>query len=51
MANDELVGNLATENLLLFLDEQGATNHLDRNEFEKSLRLSGAVFTDASATS
>ncbi len=45
MANDELVGNVATENLIRILEEKGYENHLDKNEFSEAMKLAQVVFS------
>ncbi|HLZ16308.1 MAG TPA: hypothetical protein VKQ08_04685, partial [Cyclobacteriaceae bacterium] len=44
MAEDELVGNLATETILTYLEGMNAMPDLDQVEFGKALRLADAVF-------
>lgn len=44
MAKDELVGNMATETILEFLDSKNDAPVLDRNEFLKALQLADTVF-------
>lgn len=44
MAKDELVGNLATENLIAFLEEKKAVHDLDLEEFDLALKASAEVF-------
>ena len=44
MAKDELTGNIATEELLFFLDKIGVESGLNRNEFDKALAMSAEVF-------
>jgi len=44
MAKDELVGNMATETILSFLDSKNDAPVLDRNEFLKALQLADTVF-------
>lgn len=44
MAKDELVGNLATETLISYLENSGVDTHLDRAEFERSLMQAASVF-------
>lgn len=44
MANDELVGNLATETILSFLKMKGAQPAIDENEFAKALTMADSVF-------
>jgi hydroxymethylglutaryl-CoA lyase len=36
MAEDELVGNMATEDLIAFMDEKGEKNELDREAFSRA---------------
>lgn len=43
MANDDLVGNLATENLVSYFNGFNALN-LDENYFSKSMELAGKIF-------
>lgn len=45
MAKDELVGNVATENLIRILEEKGYENHLDKNEFSEAMKLAQVVFS------
>jgi hydroxymethylglutaryl-CoA lyase len=44
MAKDDLTGNMATENLLFFLDEMRTDSGLDRAEFGRSLSMADKVF-------
>lgn len=44
MAKDDLTGNMAMENLLAFLDEQGVASGLDRAAFGRSLLMADEVF-------
>lgn len=44
MAKDELVGNMATETILAFLDSKQAAPVLNRTEFIKSMELAERVF-------
>jgi hydroxymethylglutaryl-CoA lyase len=44
MAEDELVGNLATENLLQYLNEKNVTTRIQKKAFETALFTSGTVF-------
>ncbi len=44
MAEDELVGNLATENLVQFLEEKNVETGLDKLRFNKALEASKPVF-------
>jgi hydroxymethylglutaryl-CoA lyase len=44
MAEDELVGNMATENLIAYLSEQGEVLELDMESFNRSMIEAGSVF-------
>jgi hydroxymethylglutaryl-CoA lyase len=44
MAKDDLTGNMATENMVLFFDEVGANLGIDRLAFGKSMSLALEVF-------
>jgi hydroxymethylglutaryl-CoA lyase len=44
MANDDLVGNLPTETIVAYLQTQGVVFDLDRNAFERSLKLADEIF-------
>jgi len=44
MAEDELVGNLATETVLMFLDSKGSTPKIDRKAFAEALSLANSIF-------
>jgi hydroxymethylglutaryl-CoA lyase len=44
MAEDELVGNINTQNTIQFFENQGVDLGLDKNEFIKSVEMSGGVF-------
>jgi len=44
MAEDELIGNLATETILAYLKSKNDLPDLDQNEFAKSLLLADSVF-------
>jgi hydroxymethylglutaryl-CoA lyase len=44
MAKDDLTGNMAMENLVLFLDEAGVESGLDRQAFGQSLSMADEVF-------
>ena len=44
MAEDELVGNLATETILNWLDKKGDTTDLKRDEFQKALIMADSIF-------
>ena len=47
MAEDELVGNLATENLLQYLDEKNVVTGIDKIRFNESLQMASNVFAQA----
>jgi len=44
MAEDELVGNLATETVLMFLDSKSSTPKIDRKAFAEALSLANSIF-------
>lgn len=44
MATDELVGNIATENIVSFLDDQGVPADLDRSALSEAITFSQRVF-------
>lgn len=44
MAEDELIGNLATENLIQFLERENIETGIDKLRFNDALRLSASVF-------
>lgn len=44
MAHDELVGNMATENLIAYFENIGLNLNLNKEAFQKALAESGAVF-------
>lgn len=44
MASDELTGNIATENLISYLQEQNAPIGLNMDKFRKAMEFSGKVF-------
>lgn len=44
MAEDELVGNMATENLVFWCDSQKIPLSLDRQAFENAMRIANRVF-------
>ena len=50
MAKDELVGNLASENLFLFLNENKVNTNINANNFENALSKAAAVFAEPLAT-
>jgi hydroxymethylglutaryl-CoA lyase len=47
MANDDLVGNMATETILSFLDSKGDAPLINRDEFNVSLKMADAIFTQS----
>ena len=44
MAKDELTGNMVTENLLSFFDDQGVDTGLDKTQFLQGLTMVNSVF-------
>ena len=44
MAKDDLVGNIATENLLLYADKNTIPLSLDRAAFSEAFRMAGEIF-------
>lgn len=44
MAEDDLVGNLATETVLSYLDLKGIDTKVDRGEFAKAMKLADEIF-------
>ena len=44
MAKDDLVGNLATEVILEYLQQQGVNTGIDMNEFNVGMALANQVF-------
>ena len=44
MAEDELVGNINTQNVIQFFENQGVELGLEKNEFEKSVKMSREIF-------
>ena len=44
MAEDELVGNLATETILNWLDKKGNPTDLNRDEFQKAMLMADSIF-------
>jgi hydroxymethylglutaryl-CoA lyase len=45
MAEDELVGNINTQNMMQYFENQGINLGLDKNEFKKSVEISKNIFT------
>ncbi|MBK5269815.1 MAG: hydroxymethylglutaryl-CoA lyase, partial [Bacteroidia bacterium] len=45
MANDELVGNMNSELMINYFEEQGLINNLDKEALKDSLRIAGEIFT------
>lgn len=50
MANDELVGNLATENLLLYLEQNHVQANIDLTKFAEASDEANMVFNTTYAT-
>jgi hydroxymethylglutaryl-CoA lyase len=46
MAEDDLVGNLATETMLQYFEKKAVLLHLDKDAFHKSLLMAAEVFPD-----
>jgi hydroxymethylglutaryl-CoA lyase len=46
MAQDELVGNMKTENIIAYLQEKGLMNDLNKEALNKSLELAAEIFID-----
>jgi hydroxymethylglutaryl-CoA lyase len=44
MAEDELVGNINTQNMIQYFDNQGVDLQLNKNEFKKSVEISRNIF-------
>ena len=44
MAEDQLVGNVATESLVAILESKGFLHNLDKTEFHEAIKLANAVF-------
>ena len=44
MADDDLVGNLATENILEYLENHGVKTGINPSEFSKALKLADEIF-------
>ena len=44
MAEDELVGNINTQNMIQFFENQGVELGLNKNEFQKSVKMSREIF-------
>lgn len=44
MAEDELVGNVATETILSYLESKKLAPELNRNAFEEAIQLAGTIF-------
>lgn len=45
MAKDELIGNVATENLIQILEEIGENLELDKEQFKEAMKLANVVFS------
>jgi hydroxymethylglutaryl-CoA lyase len=48
MAKDDLVGNMATETILSFLDSKNDAPEINRKEFQSALQMAESIFTQAS---
>lgn len=44
MANDDLVGNLATETILSYLEEKGVATGIDPTQFSAALKMADEIF-------
>ena len=44
MAEDELVGNINTQNMVQYFENQGVTLDLNKDEFAKSVEISSGIF-------
>jgi hydroxymethylglutaryl-CoA lyase len=44
MAKDDLTGNMATENIIQYFDDRHIHHHLNRQEFNKAMKISKNVF-------
>jgi len=44
MADDELVGNLATEEIIRYLDQQGVKTGIDQHAFARALQMADEIF-------
>ncbi|NBP69415.1 MAG: hydroxymethylglutaryl-CoA lyase [Cytophagia bacterium] len=44
MADDELVGNMATETILTFLDEKGVNTGIDKQAFAEAMKIASTIF-------
>lgn len=44
MAKDDLTGNMATENIIAFLEDEGVDHQLDREALLRSIEMAGEVF-------
>jgi hydroxymethylglutaryl-CoA lyase len=50
MAEDVLVGNLASENLYQFLNDRNVKSSIDSSQFAHALMMASAVFEEPLAT-
>lgn len=46
MAKDELVGNMATETIVAYLEEQNDALSINREEFEKAIQMATKIFPE-----
>jgi hydroxymethylglutaryl-CoA lyase len=44
MADDELVGNMATETILNFLEEKGVNTGIDKQAFAEAMKIASTIF-------
>ena len=46
MAKDDLVGNMATETILAFLDSKNDVPRINRDEFSLALTMADSIFSE-----
>jgi hydroxymethylglutaryl-CoA lyase len=44
MADDKLVGNMPTENMVLYFEEKGIDLGIDKEKFREAMLMAGQVF-------
>jgi len=44
MARDDLVGNLATERIISFLEQRGESTNIDLEQFQEAIKIAGEIF-------
>lgn len=44
MAKDDLVGNLATERIISFLEQQGESTYIDMEQFQEATKIADEIF-------